>query len=297
MPLSKPSTKQSSLTSYNPQKSQLSPPINSTRLTRLLVLLTARLFRRMWKGQVLLLPRLICIKYDNGPSGMWEASTLRFIAQNTSIPVPRVYCAVERKGGTYVVMKHIRGEMAGRGWVRRSEASKERILGQLKGFIREMRGLKPPVGREGRVSNVDGGPLFDVRLPGTELEYGPFDDFRAFHRHLREGFEFNEKLPEEIKELIQLHDKIEPPNVFTHGDLSSLNILVRGDDVVGIVDWQTAGWFPYYWEWATAIDVNPQNPFWRDEVEKFVDRPPDDVIKMEHLRQRNFHMFGVGTVV
>jgi len=34
--------------------------------------------------------------------------------------------------------------------------------------------------------------------------------------------------------------------VFTHGDLSSLNVLVRGDQIVGIIDWETAGWYPSY---------------------------------------------------
>lgn len=38
------------------------------------------------------------------------------------------------------------------------------------------------------------------------------------------------------------------PIVFTHGDLSSLNILARVDDIVGIIDWETAGWYPSYWE-------------------------------------------------
>ena len=32
--------------------------------------------------------------------------------------------------------------------------------------------------------------------------------------------------------------------VLAHGDLSSLNIMVEADEVVGIVDWETAGWFP-----------------------------------------------------
>jgi RIO-like serine/threonine protein kinase len=31
------------------------------------------------------------------------------------------------------------------------------------------------------------------------------------------------------------------PLKFIHGDLSSLNIIVRGDTIVGLIDWQTAG--------------------------------------------------------
>jgi len=36
------------------------------------------------------------------------------------------------------------------------------------------------------------------------------------------------------------------PYGFTHGDLSSLSILARGDEVVAIVDWEIAGWCPSY---------------------------------------------------
>jgi RIO-like serine/threonine protein kinase len=51
------------------------------------------------------------------------------------------------------------------------------------------------------------------------------------------------------------------PLKFIHGDLSSLNIIVRGDTIVGLIDWQTAGWYPSYWEYTTASPVNLQNFF------------------------------------
>lgn len=58
--------------------------------------------------------------------------------------------------------------------------------------------------------------------------------------------------------------------VLTHGDLSSLNILAHGDDIVGIVDWATAGWYPSYWEYTTACQVNPQSSIWRSETDHFL---------------------------
>lgn len=38
--------------------------------------------------------------------------------------------------------------------------------------------------------------------------------------------------------------------MFTHGDLSPRNIIVLNDKIVGIVDWEEAGWFPEYWEYV-----------------------------------------------
>ncbi|KAK3937871.1 kinase-like domain-containing protein [Diplogelasinospora grovesii] len=40
--------------------------------------------------------------------------------------------------------------------------------------------------------------------------------------------------------------------VFTHGQLDARHILVKGDKVVGIVDWSQAGFYPGYWEYVKA---------------------------------------------
>ncbi|KAJ3864462.1 hypothetical protein EV359DRAFT_355, partial [Lentinula novae-zelandiae] len=37
--------------------------------------------------------------------------------------------------------------------------------------------------------------------------------------------------------------------VFTHGDITRRNLLVDDNaKVVGIIDWEQAGWRPAYWE-------------------------------------------------
>ena len=40
-----------------------------------------------------------------------ETSAMHFIAQHTSIPVPKVHCAFVRRDSSYIVMEHIDGEM------------------------------------------------------------------------------------------------------------------------------------------------------------------------------------------
>jgi aminoglycoside phosphotransferase len=78
----------------------------------------------------------------------------------------------------------------------------------------------------------------------------------------------------DLAELIAFYQQAENEIVLTHGDLSSLNKLICGDDVVGIIDWETAGWFPVYWEYTTAKFVNPMNPFWADPVNQFITPMP-----------------------
>ncbi|ODM23307.1 hypothetical protein SI65_00896 [Aspergillus cristatus] len=209
---------------------------------------------------------------------------MRFISQNTSIPVPRVYCAFTHQDCTYIVMQRIQGDMMGAGWVKRSEESKTRLLSQLGMMIREMRELQPP--KDIRIASVDGGSLFDCRVPGPSLRFGPFRSIHDFHLHLREGMRFDPRLGPEVQDLIK-QDAGHWPIVFTHGDLSSLNVLVRGDDVVGIVDWETAGWYPSYWEYTTASQINPQNSFWINEIDRFLDPRPGE-LAMERTRQKYF---------
>ncbi|KGO64628.1 Aminoglycoside phosphotransferase [Penicillium italicum] len=209
---------------------------------------------------------------------------MRFISQNTSLPVPKILCAFTHGDCSYIVMERIKGDMIGIGWVNRSKESKIKLLAQLKNMVQEIRELRPPEGIG--VSSVSRGPLYDCRLPGTSLRFGPFSSIKSFHQYLRDGIDFDPGLDCEIQDLIKQHDG-GWPIVFTHGDLSSLNILVRGDDIVGIIDWETAGWYPSYWEYTTACQVNPQNSFWINEIDKFL-TPMLEELKMEQTRQKYF---------
>lgn len=183
----------------------------------------------------------LCVKYGRRVH-LSEAATMRFISQYTSIPVPRVLCAFTRNGWTYIVIERIRGHMIGSGRVKRSEEPKTKLLAQLKEMICELRELKPP--ETMGVASVDGGSLYDCRIPGPSIRFGPFDTTQDFHRYLRMGREFDSRHDSDIQDLIKQQSK-SWPLVFYHSDLSSLNILARGDNIVGIIDWETAGWYPH----------------------------------------------------
>lgn len=264
----------------------VSRPINDTWFHRLVVLAAINVLGRFRprQGMILFLTESICVKY--GPlRHLPEASTMDFIARNTSISVPKVHCAFKRKGWTYIVMERVKGQSIAHGWTSRSAESKAKILQQLKEMVDSMRRIPPP---SAAVANVDGGRLWDCRLPGNSLDFGPFDNINAFHQHLRSGLNtMSEGFPPTVNELIRLHDREWSAPVLTHGDLSSLNIMAEGDTITGIIDWETAGWYPCYWEYTTACQVNIRNSFWREEVDKFLEPWPNE-LKMEELRQAHF---------
>ncbi|CZT20525.1 uncharacterized protein RCC_06385 [Ramularia collo-cygni] len=243
-----------------------------------------------YSGRVIFLTPTICIK-SSPFTTLAEAHAMIFIKEHTSVPVPKVYMAFERKGRVYIVMERINGTMLACGWVHRSAASQAKILKDLKTMVEEWRRIPSPKGVG--VANIDGGPIYDVRLP-TESFWGPFDSVDKFHSRLRNGIDIehlSESSPKGLLELAEFHAKASSvATTFTHGDLSSLNILCRGDQIVGIIDWETAGWFPSYWEYTTAWHVNPHNEFWQKEVDSFVE-PWPEALEMEQIRRKYFGDF------
>lgn len=213
---------------------------------------------------------------------------MQYVAAYTSVPVPKVYCTFERKGVTYIVMSRLQGSPIGHRWEHRSQKSRERLLKQLREYVEEMRSLRPT--REVGVEGVDGGKLYDVRISGGVNGFGPFKSIYDFHFFLRDGVDISQEQQPDINELVERHTTARYDLRLTHGDLNSMNILVKGDDIVGIVDWDTCGWYPEYWEYTSARNVNPFNEFWKDEIPKFLDEYPD-AASMEAIRQQHFGAF------
>lgn len=117
------------------------------------------------RRSVLFLTSKICVKHHYLMQ-LCEAEAMRFIARNTSIPVPKVYCAFKRKGVTYIVMERIKGQDIRTDWSQRSSESREALLLELRRMVDEMRSLPPP--HEGFVGAADLTKLYDDRIrPGA----------------------------------------------------------------------------------------------------------------------------------
>lgn len=245
--------------------------------------------RSRCSGGVLFLSSRLCIKSTPWTS-LAEAHAMEFVRQNTTIPVPKVYSAFIYKGRVYIVMQRIDGATLAHNWHRRTEESRLRILSQLKSMVEQLRKLESPDGVG--VANIDRGPIFDSRLP-KHFYWGPFASISDFHSALLDGQNLDmtstEAFPE-LRELASFYNQPWLQPVFTHGDLSSLNILCKEDSIVAIIDWETAGWLPSYWEYVTAWNVNPQNSFWQEEVDKFL-APLPYARKMDTIRRKYFGLF------
>jgi serine/threonine protein kinase len=136
--------------------------INHTFVRRFLTLLALKTTARFYTRDGFCFP---ISKHRIVKTGPWvhltEAATMKFVAENTSLPVPKVYCSFFRKKRAYIVMERIRGEEIPKSWKNLSEKSRQNILAQLKHMFQELRALKPPP--DTGVESCTGGSLRDSR--------------------------------------------------------------------------------------------------------------------------------------
>jgi aminoglycoside phosphotransferase len=173
-----------------------------------------------------------------------------YIAKHTSIPVPHVQRAWSSDGMTYILMDVVSGVELASAWCDMSRKTKRRVIDQLKDYLAQLRALCPPTG--GAVTSVIGGPLRDGSRVGLK-QFGPFKNHDDFHQFLRADISLESFGALEGSQEVVVAHRQQYATKFTHGDFTPRNIMVKKDGTVtGIVDWDSAGWFPEYWEYTKA---------------------------------------------
>ncbi|TVY75607.1 hypothetical protein LSUE1_G006292 [Lachnellula suecica] len=225
-----------------------------------------------------------------------EAASLRFIAANASIPVPKVYCAVEHWGMKFILMEAVRGKTLGEHWQTASASSRIHLRMKLKEQFEELRNIPHP--RPGAVCSSDIGPLFDRRIEDDIRGIGPFANEKDFSNFLRCGATGVEDIKDkatrfssaaaqqEIPLMIGNQDKEGRKICFTHGDAHSGNFLVRGQEIVAWIDVEFAGFLPEHWEYINAMSSNDE-PWWKQEIGFVLKQYPEE-LRAENARSTYF---------
>lgn len=141
-----------------------------------------------------------------------EAAVLRFIAEKTDIPVPKLYGCFEDDSSVYVITEYIEG-------VAMSELTLDQrkvVEGELEVHLETLRGLK---------SATWGGPSGIVIPP-----------YRIMTKTFRPEWRMKARESEDL--------------IFCHNDLSAYNVIVdeKTLKVKAILDWEYAGFFPREFE-------------------------------------------------
>lgn len=141
-----------------------------------------------------------------------EAAALRHIKENTSIPVPKVYCDFRDDEAYYLITEYVQG-------VSMSELQDEQkkiVMEEIKLHLDVLHNLK---------SQTLGGPTGIVVPP-----------YRVTLKTENDVWRLRESKSNEY--------------VFCHNDLSQPNIIVDPDTlkINGIIDWEYAGFWPQFFE-------------------------------------------------
>ena len=218
-----------------------------------------------YDNQIAQLPFGLILKWSDG-TRMEEVLAMQF-AKRAGLPVPRVICYGEHPDTPHapvsILMTRVPGEELGRVYEALSDEDKKSVLQELKGYLEIMRGWSNPWGGD-RICSLLGTAIRSVRIPNHFG--GPFESEPEFNEFLLRP-SWSGGFPSEIAyndalNRAKLMEKLSHRIVFTHGDLKPHNILVKGGRITGFLDWESAGWYPDYWDFTTALRFTREDFWW-----------------------------------
>ncbi|EGX94033.1 Protein kinase-like domain [Cordyceps militaris CM01] len=182
---------------------------------------------------------------------MAEAATMKFVLENTSIPVPAVHNAYidETTGHVVIIMDFIEGENLDKAWVNYTEPERQSVIVQLQDYMSQLRSFKGSF-----IGCIDGTPCQDQYFFSEKEDYGPYQTEHEFNQGIvnlmrKQGpHAFIAWRCDVWKDVMKDHNI-----VLTHNDFDPRNILVQGAKVVAILDWEFSGFYPEYWEYCKAV--------------------------------------------
>lgn len=150
-----------------------------------------------------------------------EADCMKYVQQNTDVPVPKLFCDFEDDGAYYLVMEYVDGV----GMNELSEEQKVIVKDELQRHLNTLHNLK---------SDRLGGPAGLVIPPYRVTLHTDNDTWTP-----------TTSQDEEL--------------VFCHNDLSQPNVVVDPESlkINAILDWEYAGFYPLYFEGAFYERLGP----------------------------------------
>ena len=211
--------------------------------------------RRLWVGKMIFgsdEPKVVRVsrhRLVKGPCCPPELEAMRYVAENTSIPVPKIHSTHILDFFFYIEMEFVEGTDLAVAWMTEgllSERDKETIFEDIRDHICQLRELAPP--KQDIVFSALQHEVRDCRM-GSRL-FGPLSQDDS-HSSLRGNLRIESCAKSFGEEAAKFHTQ-SYRTCFTHADLIPRNIIVRGGRVVAIIDLAFSWWYPEYWEYTKA---------------------------------------------
>ena len=195
-----------------------------------------------------------------------EAEAMRFVAANTTVPMPHLHDHWEKNNKGFLVIAFMEGVVLRKVWHTLTDLQRANVMHTLARYIDQLRALPQPLPPpesglppRGWIGSTLGHGFSDMlALSRSDKPVMPLPNEAAFHGWRMSLYQWiinkNPRM-DECFARIRSQYRNDDPIVFTHGDLSMLNILVRVKgpgpedvEVTALLDWEQAGWRPIYWE-------------------------------------------------
>ena len=206
-----------------------------------------------------------------------EAEAMRLVSKHTNVPVPEVlftdfgpdkaitdrsefFKSDFRPPEGVIGMTIIPGTPLEQNWNMLDDGTKQSICVQLWDLISSIRDISRPEGLVGLYQCAADGSLSrdpmleDLRTPGRPLSSDSELRSRIYDRYIYYG---GTRYENQLLDMLPQSER----SVFTHADIAPRNVMVdEQKNVTGILDWESAGWYPEYWEYAQIM----RPAFWGD---------------------------------
>ncbi|WEW60771.1 hypothetical protein PRK78_006259 [Emydomyces testavorans] len=182
-----------------------------------------------------------------------EVEAMRLVLKHTSVPLPEIiYTQISTNYG-HIGMTIIPGSPLELTWNTLDDKTKKSVCRETWDLITKLRQISQPPELRGLFQCLaDGSPTRDPLIEDLEEPRRPLltdEDLRAriYERYLYfGGLRYKDQLPQMLPRSSY--------TVFTHADIAPRNIMVdEKNRITGILDWEYAGWYPDYWEYAQIM--------------------------------------------
>ncbi|KAK2591451.1 hypothetical protein QQS21_010860 [Conoideocrella luteorostrata] len=200
-----------------------------------------------------------------------EAQTMRALRQvfvHGEVPVPEVFGWKRYGDQNFIYVSLIAGLTLREAWPLLDDKDKARICDDLSCINQSLRRLKQ-IPSHPFIGSVNGRTVQD-RFFKLDYEKGPFSTIASFNDWLlaaatRQKPEAGVIITGPLREYLPDEGEI----YFTHGDLTLGNIIISDVlgswGIVGVVDWEQAGWYPEYWEYCKLLYGVEYSHEWRND--------------------------------
>ncbi|KFA52012.1 hypothetical protein S40293_10286 [Stachybotrys chartarum IBT 40293] len=183
---------------------------------------------------------------------------MEFVAQHTSVPIPKIYEIYEYDQGAHLVMQEVPGGNIKLCYGGMTPEQIKTFGRELADCLLQLRALSPP--SPGFIGSVRQESNIDHSLSGKP--FGPFSSIADFHTYLRRGRPLAH-LEGEL-DVVRTHSTPEKYSVkFSHAELNPNNIMVKDGHITAVIDWEFAGWYPEYWDYCKMYWC-PRAPLWNN---------------------------------